>query len=60
MQKLLEGQVEQYRLASAIGGVCNYIDVSKFSNRISFIMDYDKIAVVPFPHLNLINCVGMR
>jgi hypothetical protein len=60
MQKLLEGEVESYRLASAIGGVCNFIDVSKFSNRISFIMDYDSIAVIPFPHLNLINCVGMR
>ena len=23
-------------------------------------MDYNKLAVIPFPHLNLINCVGMN
>ena len=42
-----------------MGGVCNFIDNSKFSDRFSFIENYHSIAVVPFPHLNLINCVGM-
>ena len=35
------------------------IDSSQFSDRISFIKDYDSIGVVPFPHLNRINCIGM-
>ena len=59
IEKLLEGRVEKYKLAPAMGGVCNFIDNSKFSDRFSFIENYNSIAVVPFPHLNLINCVGM-
>ena len=35
------------------------IDNSKFSDRFSFIQNFDSIAVIPFPHLNLINFVGM-
>ena len=58
-QRLFEGKLEQYRLTSAVGGVCNLINADKFSNRLSFIQDYNKIAVIPLPHLNLINFVGM-
>jgi hypothetical protein len=36
------------------------LDNSKFSERFSFIQDYNTIAVIPFPHLNLINCIGMK
>ena len=57
--QLFDGKVEKYKLASAIGGVSNLIDNSKFSERFSFIQHFDSIAVIPFPHLNLINCVGM-
>ena len=35
------------------------MDKSKFSDRISFVQNYDKIAVIPYAHINLINCVGM-
>lgn len=59
LAKLLQGKIEMYRLATAIGGVSNYIDNSKFSDRFSFIENFNSIAVIPFPHLNLINCVGM-
>ena len=58
-QRLFEGKIERYKLVTAIGGVCNQIDINRYSNRLSFVMDYNKLAVIPFPHLNLINCVGM-
>jgi len=51
--------VERYKVASAIGGVCNHIDNSRFSDRLSYIQDYNNIGVMPFPHLNLINGIGM-
>ena len=59
LTQLFEGKVEKYKLASAIGGVSNLFDNSKFSERFSFIQNFDSIAVIPFPHLNVINCVGM-
>ena len=59
LTQLFEGKVEKYKLASAIGGVNNLFDNSKFSERFSFIQNFDSIAVIPFPHLNVINCVGM-
>lgn len=59
IEQLFNSKIEKYKLSSAVGGVSNEISVSKFSNRISFIQNFDKIAVVPFPHLNLLNCEGM-
>lgn len=59
ISRLFKGKIEKYKLASTIGGVCCHIDNSKFSDRVSFISDYDNIAVIPFPHINLINLVGM-
>ena len=56
---LLEGKIERYRLAASIGGQCNLLSKSKFGNRFSFLSSYDKITVIPFPHVNLIECVGM-
>ena len=59
LTQLFGGKIEKYKLASAIGGVSNLIDNSLFTDRFSFIQNFDSIAVIPFPHLNLINCVGM-
>ena len=56
---LLEGKIERYRLASSIGGQCNLLSKSKFGNRFSFLSSYDKITVLPFPHVNLVECIGM-
>ena len=42
-----------------MGGVCSSLDNSKFSDRFSYVQNYDFISIVPFPHLNLINCIGM-
>ena len=35
--KLFQGKVEKYKLSKAIGGVCNHLDNSMFSDRFSFI-----------------------
>lgn len=36
-KKLLEGWIEKYRLAKAIGGVCNHLEKSLFYDRLSFV-----------------------
>ena len=59
MDLLFKGKIDKYKLAPAIGGHSNFIDNSKFGKRFSFIQNFDKIAVIPIPHLNLINCIGM-
>ena len=48
-----------YKIVSTMGGVNGHIDNSKFSNIFSFLQDYSRIAVIPFPHLNTINFTGM-
>ena len=57
--QLLRGKIEKYKLNYGIGGYCSHIDKSKFGSRYSFIQSYENIVVLPLPHLNLINCVGM-
>ena len=59
IEQLFNGKIEKYKLSPTVGGMSNEISISKFSNRIAFIQNFDKIAVVPFPHLNLLNCEGM-
>lgn len=56
---LLDGRVEKYKLAPAIGGICNHLDNSIFSARLSFLQNYDTILMLPHPHLNIINFIGM-
>lgn len=58
-KKLFSGWIEKYRLAKAIGGICTHLENSLFSDRLSFVQDYHNIVVLPFPHLNLVNMVGM-
>lgn len=59
LSQLFHGKIERFKLARAIGGQCNTINKSKFSNRISFLQTYDHCVVIPYPHLNLINFIGM-
>ena len=59
MTRLLDGIVEKYKLVSAVGGLSNIIDNSKFSDRFSFVQNFDSVAVIPYAHLNVIGCVGM-
>ena len=57
--KLFEGRIMKYKLMSTVGGQCSLIDNSKFADRISLIQSYDNIIMIPFPHLNILNCIGM-
>ena len=59
LEALLKGKVEKYKLAASIGGQCSLLSKSKFGNRFSFLNSYDSLIVIPFPHVNLIECVGM-
>ena len=59
LTRLVEGKIDRYKLMQAVGGQANIIDNSRFSDRMSFIKDFNDICVIPFPHMNLINCVGM-
>ena len=59
LEQLIDGTVRKFKLSSAIGGQCSLINNSKFSNRFSFLKNYSTIVVIPFPHLNLINFIGM-
>jgi hypothetical protein len=46
-------------LASAIVGRSNYIDNSNFSQRFSYFTSFQEISMLPFPHRNTINFIGM-
>ena len=59
VDRMMEGSLETYKLFSTVAGVNNQLDVSHFSQRFSFLANFNHIKVVPFPHLNLVNMVGM-
>lgn len=56
---LQEGQIENYLLAPAVVGLSSYIDFSDFSQRLSYFTSFEKISMLPFPHRNTINFIGM-
>jgi hypothetical protein len=49
-----------YSLKDAIVGVNRHIDFCHISQRISFLKDFSNIKMVPVPHRNTINFLGMR
>ena len=57
--QLFSGRVQKYKLAATVGGQCSLLDNSKFGDRVSLIQSYDNIIMIPFPHMNLLNCIGM-
>ena len=59
MDDLFGGRTTKYKLASTVGGFANILDDSKFADRISFLQSFDNIVMMPFPHVNLLSCVGM-
>ena len=59
LEALLEGKIEKYKLATNIGGQFCMLSKSKFGNRFSFLKSYDELVVIPFMHVNQIECVGM-
>jgi hypothetical protein len=59
MSQMMEGKLESYRLYPSIVGVNTLLDNSRFSDRFSFLSDFNHILVIPFPHMNLLNFIGM-
>ena len=57
--QLMEGKIESYKLSSAVVGASTLLDNSRFSDRFSFLSNFNEILVIPFPHMNLLNFVGM-
>jgi hypothetical protein len=55
-----QGDLITYRLKAAIVGVNRHIDFCDNSQRISFLKDFDTIDMVPVPHRNTINFLGMK
>jgi len=49
-----------YKLKEAIVGVNRHIDFCNSSYRIAFLKDFDSIEMVPVPHRNTINFLGMK
>lgn len=57
--QMMSGKLEAYRLYSSVVGVNTLMDNSRFSERFSFLSDFNHILVIPFPHMNTLNFIGM-
>jgi plastocyanin domain-containing protein len=61
LNRLANSQVlTTYKLKDAIVGVNKHIDFCHNSYRISFLKNFDNIEMVPVPHRNTINFLGMQ
>jgi len=54
------GTLVSYKLKDATVGVNNHIDFCNNSYRIAFLKDFDTLELVPVPHRNTINFLGMK
>jgi len=57
---LVQGRIEKYKIGQTIGGLLSMIDYNAFSERITYIRNFNMLIVMPLPHLNIINFVGME
>ena len=48
------------RITKSAAGLCNLIEYNLYSERLAYIEDYNTIVVIPIPHLNAVNCIGME
>ena len=55
-----EKKIITYKLKDAIVGVNRHIDFCNSSYRIAFLKDFNDIEMVPVPHRNTINFLGMH
>ena len=55
----MEGKVLKYKIFSTVGGQADLINKSLFSNRFTFVKNFNKLFIIPFPHVNLVDCIGM-
>ena len=53
------GKVENYYLAPAVVGIAYQLYFSEFSGRLSYFTNLREISMLPFPHRNTINFLGM-
>ena len=60
VQALLRGQVDHHKVTGSAGGLCSLIEYNLFNERLAYIEDYDWLIVIPIPHLNTVNCIGME
>lgn len=61
LNRLANSQIlTTYKLKDAIVGVNKHIDFCHSSYRISFLKNFDNIEMVPVPHRNTINFLGMQ
>lgn len=59
VQDFFNGKFTYYRLTRTTGDLCNLIHYNKYTERLAFMETLNKIVVIPLPHLNLINFIGM-
>lgn len=57
--RFLEGKLMSLKIQTAMAGASKYIDISRFSKRISYLQDFNEISMIPYPHLNTIGFVGV-
>jgi hypothetical protein len=55
-----DARLVTYKLKDAIVGVNRHIDFCNSSYRIAFLKDFNDIEMVPVPHRNTINFIGMK
>ena len=60
VQALLRGKVDKYKVSSSAAGNCNLIEFYLYNERLAYIENYNKVIVIPIPHLNIVNCIGME
>ena len=60
VQALLRGRVDHFKVTGSAAGLCNLVEYNLFNERLAYIEDYDWIIVIPIPHLNAVNCIGME
>ena len=59
VSQLIAGRVECYKLYSSVVGASRLLDASRFSSRVAFLSDFSNIQIIPYPHENITNFVGM-
>ena len=54
-----QGSIEAYKLAPAVAGYGSFIDYSYAQGRITYYTNFNEISMLPLPHRNSINFLGM-
>ena len=50
-------KIERNCVTPATGGMCNLVVWNKLNMRLAYMETFNKIVVIPLPHLNLVNFV---